>query len=162
MTEPGLSVEDEHALRGLAAGYATSVDRRDAAGFVSVFTPDGVLRVFEPGVYDEPRSVIRGTEKLARVIERISAYDATFHFLGQATYTADGDGATGEVYCTARHLTRSGDSASDFTMLIRYRDRFVRVAGGWRIGDRAVLVDWTVDQTAVPPAPPSGAAGGGR
>ena len=147
-----LTVEDERALRALASGYATSVDRRDVDGFVSVFAPDGVLRVHDPGVYDEPRSVLTGSEQLARVIERISVYDATFHFIGQSTYAADGDGATGEVYCTARHLTRTRHGATDFTMLIRYRDRYGRVDGSWRIADRAVLVDWTALQTAVPPA----------
>jgi len=147
-----LTVEDERALRALGTGYATSVDRRDVDGFVSVFAPDGVLRVHDPGVYDEPRSVLRGSEELARVIERISVYDATFHFLGQSSYAADGDGAAGEVYCTARHLTRTRHGATDFTMLIRYRDRYGRVGSGWRIAERAVLVDWTALQTAVPPA----------
>jgi SnoaL-like protein len=147
-----LALEDERALRSLAAGYATGVDRRDVDAFVGVFAPDGVLRVHDPGVYDEPRSVLRGSEELARVIERISVYDATFHFLGQSTYAGDGDGATGEVYCTARHLTRTRHGATEFTMLIRYRDRYGRVDGQWRIAERAVLVDWTGLQTAVPPA----------
>ena len=143
---------DERALRALAVAYATSVDRRDVDGFVGVFSPEGVLRVFDAGVHDEPRTILRGSTQLARVIERISAYEATFHFIGQASYTPDGlDGATGEVYCTARHLTRTADGATDFTMLIRYRDRYERLVDGWRIVDRAVVVDWTADQPAVPP-----------
>jgi hypothetical protein len=152
-TVPLLPEADERALRALAAAYAVSVDRRDVDGFVGVFSPDGVLRVFDAGVHDEPRTILRGSAKLARVIERISVYEATFHFLGQATYTADGsDRATGEVYCTARHLTRTPDGATDFTMLIRYGDRYERGVDGWRIVDRAVIVDWTADQAAVPPA----------
>jgi len=146
--------DDERALRALAAGYASGVDRRDEDLFVSVFAPDAVLRVHDPGVYDEPRSVLRGREELARVIERISTYDATFHFVGQASYAADGDGATGEVYCTAHHLTRTRHGANDFTMLIRYRDRYARADGEWRIAERAVLVDWTALQTAIPPPRP--------
>ena len=155
-----LDVEDERGLRALASGYATSVDRRDVDGFVSVFTPDGILQVFDAGVYDQPRSVLRGSAELARVIERIAVYDATFHFLGQTTYAGDGVGATGEVYCTARHLTRTRHGATDFTMLIRYRDRYAHGADGWRIADRSVLVDWTALQTAAPPA--KGAAEPGR
>jgi SnoaL-like domain len=143
---------DERALRALAVAYATSVDRRDVDGFVGVFSPGGVLRVFDPGVHAEPRTTLRGSTQLARVIERISVYEATFHFIGQASYTADGvGGATGEVYCTARHLTRTADGATDFTMLIRYGDRYERFVDGWRIVDRAVVVDWTADQPAVPP-----------
>jgi len=149
-----LSLEDERDLRALAAGYATSVDRRDLAAFLAVFAPDGVLRVFDPGVVDEPRSVMRGAEEMARVIDRISVYDATFHFLGHATYAASEGGATGEVYCTARHLTRTRHGATEFTMLIRYLDRYAVVDGRWRIADRAVVVDWTALQTAVPPIRP--------
>jgi ketosteroid isomerase-like protein len=142
---------DERALRALAAGYATAVDRRDVAGFLAVFASDAVLRVFDPGVQDEPRSVMRGADELARVIERISVYESTFHFVGQATYRADGDGAVGEVYCTARHLTKARHGATDFTMFIRYADRYRKDADGWRITDRGVLVDWTENHTAIRP-----------
>ena len=149
-----IGIEDEQALRELAAGYASGVDRREPERFLAVFAPDGVLRVHDPGLYDEPRSVLTGREELARVIERISVYDATFHFVGQASYAADGGGATGEVYCTAHHLTRTRHGANDFTMLIRYRDRYTKVDGRWLIAERAVHVDWTALQTAVPPPRP--------
>jgi len=149
-----LSLEDERDLRALAAGYAEAVDRRDLPGFLAVFAPDGVLRVFDPGVVDEPRSVMHGAEELAVVVDRISTYEATFHFLGQATYAAASGGATGEVYCTARHLTRTRHGATEFTMLIRYLDRYAVVDGGWRIADRSVVVDWTSLQMAVPPVRP--------
>ena len=148
-----LTGEDERALRALAAGYARSVDRRDAAGFVAVFAPDGVLKVRDPGA-EEPRSVLRGSAELARVTESIASYDATFHFIGQATYAEEGDGATGEVYCTARHLTRTRHGATEYTMLIRYQDRYARVGGEWRIAERGLLVDWTGVQLAIPPRPP--------
>jgi hypothetical protein len=147
-----LTEADERALRGLAAGYATAVDRRDVEGFLAVFSPEAALLVYEPGVQAEPRSVLRGTGDLARVIERISVYDRTFHFVGQSSYRADGDGAVGEVYCTARHLTTTRHTATDFTMLIRYADRYERRAEGWRIVERGVLVDWTEVHTANRPA----------
>ena len=149
---PVLTDTDEQSLRALAAGYAAGVDRRDAEQFLAVFAPDAILQVFDPGVQDEPRSVLRGTEELARVIERISVYDATFHFVGQGSYQAEGDGAVGEVYCTARHLTKTRHGATDFTMLIRYVDRYGRSGDGWRIVDRKVLVDWTEMHTANRPA----------
>ena len=145
-----LTLEDERDLRALAAGYATSVDRRDLQGFLAVFAPDGALRVFNPGA-DEPRSVLRGADEMAAVIERISVYESTFHFLGQATYAAAGEGATGEVYCTARHLTKTRHGATEFTMLIRYQDRYARVDGAWRIAERSVVTDWTAIQTAIAP-----------
>ena len=154
MTPPGTALTDgdERELRALAAGYAAGVDRRDHARFLAVFAADGVLEVYDPGVQDEPRSVLRGPGDLARVIDRIASYDATFHFVGQGTYRAEGDGAVGEVYCTARHLTRTRHGATDFTMLIRYVDRYRRDADGWRIAARKVLVDWTELHTAIRPA----------
>jgi len=148
-----LTLEDEREMRALAAGYATSVDRRDLTAFLAVFAPDAFLRVFNPGAA-EPRSVMQGHEQLARVIELISSYEATFHFLGQTTYAPIDGGATGEVYCTARHLTRTRHGATEFTMLIRYLDRYAVVDGGWRIVDRSVVVDWTSFQIAIPPATP--------
>ena len=143
---------DERELRALAADYAAGVDRRDQERLLSVFTPDGVLERYDAGVVDAPRAVIRGHEELARITERIASYDATFHFIGQATYRADADGAVGEVYCTARHLTRSRHGATDFTMFIRYVDRYARVADGWRIAQRKLFLDWTELHTAIPPA----------
>jgi ketosteroid isomerase-like protein len=148
----GLSEADERELRALAADYAAGVDRRDQQRLLSVFTPEGVLERYDAGVVDAPRGVIRGHEELARITERIASYDATFHFIGQATYRADGDGAVGEVYCTARHLTRTRHGATDFTMFIRYVDRYARVADGWRIAQRKLFLDWTEMHTAVPPA----------
>jgi hypothetical protein len=154
VTPPGTALTDgdERELRALAAGYAAGVDRRDQTRFLAVFAADGVLEVYDPGVQDEPRSVLRGAGDLARVIDRIAAYDATFHFVGQGTYRAEGDGAVGEVYCTARHLTRTRHGATDFTMLIRYVDRYSRDSDGWRIAARKVLVDWTEFHTAIRPA----------
>jgi ketosteroid isomerase-like protein len=144
---------DERELRALAADYAAGVDRRDQERLLSVFTPDGVLERYDAGVVDAPRAVIRGHEELARITERIASYDATFHFIGQATYRADADGAVGEVYCTARHLTRSRHGATDFTMFIRYVDRYARGADGrWRITLRKLFLDWTELHTAIPPA----------
>jgi len=148
-----LTADDERALRALAAGYAQGVDRRDLGTLQAVFAPDAVLRIFDPGVTDEPRTVMR-REDMPRVIERISLYDATFHFLGQSTYAEDGDGATGEVYCTAHHLTRTRHGANDFTMLIRYQDRYVRIGGAWKIAERTLLNDWTGFQTAIAPPRP--------
>jgi ketosteroid isomerase-like protein len=147
-----LTDTDERQLRALAAEYAAGVDRRDQARLLAVFAPDGVLEIHDAGVVDTPRSVLRGHDELARVTERIAVYDATFHFIGQATYGAAGDGAVGEVYCTARHLSRTRHGATDFVMLIRYVDRYARGGDGWRIAHRKLFLDWTELHTAIRPA----------
>src|SRR5260370_24032675 len=95
---------------------------------------------------------MRGNDELARVITSLATYERTYPFVGNSTYVVDGDRAEGEVYCTARHLTTTRHGANDFTMLIRYLDRYERGAGGWLIADRRMLVHWTELPTPNPPA----------
>lgn len=150
----GLTLDDENALRALAARYARALDRRDGAAFLEVFTRDAVLRVFDPGRTDAPYGIVHGHGELRHILDRIARYDATFHTLGQAVYEPAPGGATGEVYCTARHLTRTRHEATEFTMLIRYLDRYGIADDGWLIVDRSVVVDWTSLHVAAAPQGP--------
>jgi len=134
----------------LSVGYARAVDRRDAEGFLAVFAPGAVLSVHNPAD-GAPGAVYRGHDDLARIPARMSRYEATFHFLGQADYGSDGDGPTGEIYCMAHHRTGGPDDAADYVMLIRYQDHYGRDNGEWRIAERRVLVDWTETRPANPP-----------
>ena len=143
--------DDYLALRALAEGYASGIDRRDPALLISVFHHDARLRVFNPSDADEPRSEMRGHEALAQMTERIAAYSKTFHFLGQSVYDVGDATATGEVYCTAHHLTPDRHGGTDYVMLIRYRDEYRRDENArWKITDRQVLVDWSEVRTANP------------
>jgi ketosteroid isomerase-like protein len=145
-------------LRGLAALYAAGVDRRDRDMFLSAFTSDGRLRVFNPGDSPEPTGEMNGHEELARVMKGIAVYDRTHHFVGNALYEVDDQdvaseptSATGEVYCVAHHLTRGRHGGTDHVMYIRYADEYRRdEAGEWKISDRQVLVDWTDTHHADP------------
>ena len=132
------SLGDADDLRALAAAYARAVDRRDADLLASVFAPDAVLEVYDPSTADAPTGVRRGHVELRAITDLIARFDATFHFVGQSRYDVDGDGATGEVYCLAHHLS----GGTDLLMLIRYDDRYRRGHDGWRIAHRRVLVDW--------------------
>ncbi len=129
-------------LFDLSVRYAAGADRRDADLLVSAFVGDGRLRRYDPADAAEPASDRRGHAALREVPGLLSRYASTFHHLGQARYEVDGDTATGEVYCMARHLT-ADDPPSVHVMHIRYADRYRRVDGKWGIEDRRVLVDWT-------------------
>lgn len=135
------SVDDELALRALAARYAMAVDRRDQAGYVGVFLPDARLRIFDPADASAPTSEIVGAAELAKVTERIARYDVTFHMVGTSHYDVRGDVATGEVYCIAHHVHRGSPDVDD-VMYIRYVDEYRQVDGDWKIAERVLHVDF--------------------
>jgi hypothetical protein len=144
---------DQLNIRALAYRYASSVDRRDRQGFLSVFRSDARLRVHRSGPDgDEVVSTFAGHDELARIPGLITRYSKTFHFVGNHLCDISGDQATGEVYCTARHLTSDSDAATDYVMFIRYQDVYRRDPGGpWLIHERDLLVDWTEDHPGLVP-----------
>jgi hypothetical protein len=149
-----VEVEVGFALRDLAVRYASGVDRRNRAVFVSVFEPDAVLVVHRSSSSKGPTE-LRGHDQLARVLQTIARYDRTFHFLGQSSYRQQGAVAEGEVHCMAHHLDLAGAVATDHVMFIRYQDRYARDRPGtWRIRSREVLVDWTESRAADRPDAP--------
>lgn len=129
-------------LYDLSTRYAAGADRRDPDLFVSAFLPNARLRRYDPADAPEPVTDRQGCEALAEIPGLLERYTKTFHHLGQARFEVDGDVATGEVYCTAHHLTRDQPPVSH-VLHIRYQDRYLRVEGRWGIEDRRVLVDWT-------------------
>lgn len=104
--------------------------------------PDGRLRRLDPADAPAPVTDRQGRAVLTEVPALLGRYARTFHHLGQARYDVHGDVATGEVYCTARHVT-TDDPPEVHVMHIRYADRYRRVDGRWGIEDRRVLVDWS-------------------
>ncbi|MEU4428747.1 nuclear transport factor 2 family protein [Actinoplanes sp. NPDC024001] len=120
-------------LLELAARYAAGVDRRDRDLLLSTMHPRARFSIPATGI------ALTGHDELPRVFELLARFDRTFHLVGNACYEVAGDTATGEVYCQAHHL-RGGQ---DFTTINRYQDVYARGAGGWRITERTVVIDWT-------------------
>ena len=148
-----MSADDQtrrDALWSLSLGYARSVDQRETESFLALFVPDAELSIHNPPDADAT-SVYRGHEDLARIPPRMARFRATFHLLGQADYHLDGEEPTGEVYCVAHHRSAGDDDPTDYVMFIRYRDRYRRHDGQWRIAERRVLVDWTETRPVNPP-----------
>jgi hypothetical protein len=130
---------DVVALNQLAYRYAAGVDACDVALFVSVFTEDGRLRSYHPGA-EEPFADLAGHDQLAAVPNTMRGmYGATTHMMTNHLVEAEGEGATGQVLCTARHL--EGESA--INVIIRYVDRYARAGGEWRIADRQIRFLWS-------------------
>jgi hypothetical protein len=123
----------EPALHAAAVRYAMGVDRRDPGLFLSALHPEAHLSVSATGFEAD------GHEQLAGIVGRMTAYDKTFHFIGNTRYDLGGDSPTGEVYCLAHHLT----GGQNQVMVIRYQDTYSLHDDDWRISDRTVVVDWT-------------------
>jgi hypothetical protein len=145
---PNDVLADRLAIADLVTDYARAVDRRRIDDVVAMFTENGRLAIFDGSSGDAPpRQERLGREAIAKAMRVLGAFDTTTHFVGQHTATIDGDRAEGETYCLAHHLRGAPPERTVMIMSIRYLDRFVRTAGGWRIEDRVLVVDWEETRT---------------
>ena len=129
--------EDELAIRDLAYRYARLVDRRDYASIPRVFTPD--CEVTTMGF------TMCGHAEIDSAFRKIEMYSATLHCVHNQVTRIDGDRAEGEFYCVANHIHERDGVAYKLDMGIRYEDRYVRTAQGWRIAQRALNLIWQQD-----------------
>lgn len=146
MSETSLIHEqDRLEIRDLAFRYARAADRRDYAEFATLFTPDGTVSghngdpASSPALYE-----MEGIEVIQQGMRGLEKYETTFHLVAnQLLWPETPDRVRGETYCTAHHLeTRDDGVRTDYTMFIRYQDRFVRTAEGWRFSERRLWVDF--------------------
>ena len=127
---------DERAINRLVLDYAEAVDRLDEPLLRRVFAADAVLE--GPGWRFEGIAQICSIFPIMR-----DSFVSSWHATHQQTIHLAGDTATGETYCAGRHLQKGGYADNQvMTMIIRYQDRFVRTADGWRIALRKEIVDW--------------------
>ncbi len=136
-----MASEDVVELNQLAYRYAAAVDACDEALFLSVFTPDARLRSYHPEA-EEPFADLVGHAQLASIPNTMRGmYRATTHMMTNHLVDVQGDSATGQVLCTARHL--DPDGASTINVVIRYVDRYTRRQGAWQITDRQIRFLWS-------------------
>ncbi|MDG2004663.1 MAG: nuclear transport factor 2 family protein [Novosphingobium sp.] len=132
--------DDIAALNQLAYRYAAAVDACDMDMFKSVFTQDARLRAYNPG-QTEPFNDIRGHDELVKVNEIMATmFDGTMHTMTNHLVTIDGDTASGQVLCIARHIPKGEDNVLIITL--RYEDDYARSAGEWKICDRHIRFLW--------------------
>jgi uncharacterized protein (TIGR02246 family) len=128
---------DRLELRSLVDAYAFAADQRDRASFAGVFTVDGTLATGQGG----PRYV--GQPAIASVLNWVEErFDKTMHFVGNQSAQLQGDVAQGLVYCLAHHISNNDGAPRDTVMFVRYVDRYVRTADGWRIEERELNIEW--------------------
>jgi hypothetical protein len=146
-------IADILEIRDLALRYAQTVDRRDGQGLAGLFAEEGYI--------DGSGYYTRGRKGLAGIPAFLDGrYLKTFHAVQNHRVQLDGDLATGEVYAISHHLrAEPDDSLSDYVMVMRYHDEYVREPDGWRFARRSILVDWTETRPATLPRTASKAAG---
>src|ERR1700744_4521898 len=134
---------DRLAIRELVEAYAHCADRRDAKGQMALFTVDTHFVVYMNAQDPTPAQELHSREALAPVFDDLNKYAATMHFVGQSTIlTLTRDGATGEAYTMAHHLTIDGGKRSRMIAPLRYGDTFVKKDGTWLFAERKLYVDW--------------------
>ncbi|HEV7388994.1 MAG TPA: nuclear transport factor 2 family protein [Gemmatimonadaceae bacterium] len=134
---------DRLAIRELVEGYAHCADRRDAKSQMALFTPDTHFVVYMNAKDPTPSQELHSREALAPVFDDLNKYAATMHFVGQSTIlTLTNDGATGEAYTLAHHLTIDGAKRKLMIATLRYNDSFVKTNGEWLFAERLLYVDW--------------------
>ena len=136
-------IADRLAIRELIDAYAHYADRRDANGQMALFTEKTAFHVYMDSRSPEPTYVLHGRSALAPVFANLNRYQVTTHFNGQSTIRLGGDGATGESYCIAHHVTVDGDKRTLMIATIRYLDTFEKQNGVWLFAERRLMVDWT-------------------
>jgi ketosteroid isomerase-like protein len=121
------AIEQELAIRDLAARYIDAVNRRDAADWGATWSERGVWEIFGQRV--EGRAAIVPFWEAA-----MAGFPFAFMQLGSGTLELGGaDAASGRWYMTEHLVTADGQA---LLTLGRYDDRYVREDGAWRFALR--------------------------
>ena len=121
------TIEDELAIRSLAAAYTDAVNRGDLEAMVNVYTVDGVLKPFGG---DE----LKGRDKIRAVVgQTISAYEWIFQMTHSGLVRLDGDVAHCRWWVSEISYKGDGSAVQFFGL---YQDRVVRTGEGWRFARR--------------------------
>jgi hypothetical protein len=126
--------EDRREIARIVHLYAVALDGDD---------PDRLTRLFaEDGVLNTSTRILRGRAEIGSLIPEVRRlFFRTMHQVTTHSSEPDGDSAIGTTYCTAFHLlNRSGDIADCLEIPVRYQDRFIRTAEGWRLAVRQLDV----------------------
>ena len=147
--EPDQEVQrlvDEAAIRRIMVQYARGVDRKDIDLVGACFAEDAVAQY-----PDGPPEGFHGRAAIKDFLQIIHTFEVTMHFMGNQTVELDGDKAWAETYAVAYHRRKGGES--DWTLGVRYHDRFERREGRWTIVWQQSFRDW-IREDAVVLAPP--------
>jgi ketosteroid isomerase-like protein len=141
------AVLDRIEIEALQWEFTDAVMMNDHDRLVSLFVPEGSVRIPDAGVE------ATGREQLYRLAAdrewRFSVFVQTTH-PGMVELT--GDTARGRAYLSELIMARDGTSSSNRAI---YHDRYRRTAQGWRFVERVYEVRY-IDTTPLPGGPVRG------
>lgn len=132
-------MDDVTAIQQVFARYAHCIDDRRFDDLNSVFTPDARAS-YSGGPW------LEGLPAIVAHISPISNFAASLHFMGNSVIDVDGDTATGDTRSITQLVTADGVTN---VRTLRYRDRLVRTAAGWRIVERAHTAQFAFTASSV-------------
>ena len=135
------TLADRQAILDLSAAYCEGVDRLDREILLSCFTEDAL--------YVGPNFRYEGHDQIASMIPVLEEmFHYAWHAIHNVSVKLDGDTAAAETYCTGRHLNRGAtpERGEVLSMAIRYQDKLVRTAAGWKISHRLQIREWVETQ----------------
>lgn len=142
-----IHVEDELAIRSLAAAYSDATNRGDLDGMVAVYAADGVLIPF-----GGPE--VKGPAAIREIIGKtIGGFQWIFQMTHSGLVRLDGDTADCRWWVSELALRKDGGGTQ---FLGVYEDRAVRTAEGWRFARRrldAIFLGRTTLEGKSPPRP---------
>ena len=142
---------DRVAIRELIDAWAYCADRRLAERQAALFTPDGMVVVYEgDSATHKPTSTLRGHAEIISALGVLNKYGATTHFNGQSDILIQGERAIGESYCLAHQLWEESGQRKLQILAIRYRDKFAREGNRWLFAERQLIIDWSDTRPSVP------------
>ena len=135
---------DRQAIADLGLQYARFVDGRQYERFRGILAKDVILTMHrgDPAT-NASYHQMTGADEVVKGMSGIEMYLRTQHLVANHWIEFDGDDrASGEVYCTAHHFSKVDGVLTDYVMGIRYQDRYVREADGWKFATRQLGLDW--------------------
>lgn len=124
-------VQDELAIRSLAAAYTDAVNRRDGVGMAAVYAPEGELHSPAAG------APVVGIDKLAKRFRRLVEVDREFLFQMTHSGVVEIDGDHAQARWWFSELKKPAGMGYEY-ILGTYQDDVVRLDCGWRFAKRVV------------------------
>ncbi|MGE0386823.1 MAG: nuclear transport factor 2 family protein [Gammaproteobacteria bacterium] len=128
---------DEHQIRKVIYRYCRGIDRRDF---------DLVRGCYHPGATDDHANYKGDVDGfIAYVQKELPRFEQTMHTVANVLIEVDGDVAWSEAYTLAYHRLPASRSKPqrDYSVGLRYVDRFERRDGRWAIADRKCVFSWS-------------------
>ena len=130
------------ALRSLVDAYAMAADAKRYRDMAQCFSEQATFTMCMTPATTSRRRPHTGQAEIEAAMASLDAFVATTHLVGAQVVEVDGDRATGQATCVARHVLVRPSGRKMLTMGIRYEDRFGRHDGRWLIEDRRLVVVW--------------------